>query len=456
MTAAGPIRARTDGADRLVEADETLAALQLRAGGTYPGVIAIPGLFSLVRKARSAGVPLHAILTVQDEGQPLSFRAAAAPADDGVLIEITEWRLAASAWSAESGGADAVALQRQLAEAHIVLDADQRIISGTVDGADLTDFATVLQQGFGRYWTDLVDVEGSAHRQPLHWRLLDDAVVLVAGSARRWKARLLPLRSGGFELLLVAETVLAQPPATPPEPHDPPPEWKGLLGRKLAPALRLPVNRIVANAETIRTRLAGPIADPYVGYAGDIAEAGRHLLSLVEDLADLDTVEDADFAPAPDHIDLADCARRAAGILSMRAQERGIALHLPAAGVVAPAVGEFRRVLQILLNLIGNAIRYTPGNTTVRIETGFRGPVAWLAVEDQGQGIGPEQALKVFEKFERLGRSGDGGSGLGLYISRKLARAMGGELSVESGKGGGARFVLCLPVDTAGAKAAAG
>ncbi|WP_240950138.1 HAMP domain-containing sensor histidine kinase [Novosphingobium sp. ERN07] len=450
MTAAGPIRARTDGADRLVEADEALAGLQVRLGGAYPGVIAIPALLALVRKARSTGLSLGAMIAVEDEAQPLSFRAHASAQDDGAHIEITEWRLAAGAWAADGNGPDAIALLRQLAEAHIVLDAEQRVISGLVDGSDLHLLAQAIHQGFGRYWTDLLAVEGSSHHLPLHWRLLDDASVSIEGSVRRWKARLLPLRGGGFEVLLVAETVPPVPASVIPETPQvamAQPDWKGLLGHNLAPALRVPVNRIVANAETIRTRLAGPIAESYVGYAGDIAEAGRHLLSLVEDLADLETVEDEHFAPAPDHIDLADCARRAAGILGVRAQERSITLALPPESALAPAVGEFRRVLQILLNLIGNAIRYTPGHTTVRIETGFEQGLAWIAVADEGQGISPEQAARVFEKFERLGRSGDGGSGLGLYISRKLARAMGGELSVESAQGGGARFVLCLPAD---------
>ena len=443
MTAAGPIRARCDGADRLVEADETLAALQMRLGGSFPGTIALPALFALVRKVRTSGVVLSSLLAIEDEGQPVSFRALVAPDDQGTSILITEWKLAADAWKAEETGTAEVLL-RQLAEAHIVLDAEQRVISGVVDSPDLRDFGTVLRQGFGRYWTDLVDLRANSHRQPLHWRLLDDAELDIAGSARSWRARLLPLRAGGFELLLLADTVISLS-VTAPMPLPESPNFKGLLGRNLAPALRLPINRIVANAETIRTRLAGPLADQYASYAGDIAEAGRHLLGLIEDLADLETVEDEGFDPAPDRIDLADCARRAAGILGVRAQERSIVLSTPSPDEQAPAIGEFRRVLQILLNLIGNAIRYTPGHTTVTIEVGIEGQSAWLAVTDEGEGLTDVQADKVFEKFERLGRSGDGGSGLGLYISRKLARAMGGELAVHSAGNGGARFVLSLP-----------
>jgi signal transduction histidine kinase len=346
----------------------------------------------------------------------------------------------------------AEALVRQLAEALILLDAEQRVLSCDTRSDDLTAMAEAMDKGIGRYWTDFVSLADSGHRQPLHWRLLDDASLHVAGSARTWRARLFPLGQDGFELLLVPDTIDALP-------HNPPsvavadpevsaaPGWNGLLGRDLAPALRQPVSRIIANAETIRTRLAGPLADEYSAYAADIAEAGRHLLALIEDLADLEAVEAPDFTAAPDPIDLSDCARRAAGILSVRAQERSIALVTPPETVIVPAIGEFRRVLQVLLNLLSNAIRYTPGNSSVAIDCGINGSVAWIAVSDQGEGLSQQQADRVFDKFERLGRSGDGGSGLGLYISRRLARAMGGDLSVDAATGQGARFVLTLPAD---------
>ncbi|MFN4134889.1 MAG: sensor histidine kinase [Novosphingobium sp.] len=451
VTGAGPICGRCDAHDRLVEADEALAGLQVRLGGSYPGTLALAPLLLLVRKVRQSGIALSATIAAEDDGQPLTFHARVSPCDEGTRIAITGWRLSADHWSAGAAGLHDPALLRQLAEAHIILDAEQRVISGHAEAADLAELAAALGQGFGRYWTDLVTLPGNAHRQPLHWRLLDQCTVAIAGSPRQWTAHLLPLDQAGFELLLVATTVLA--PASPPSSAlaqaDDPPDWKGLLGSRLAPALRMPINRIVANAETIRTRLAGPIAEQYVGYAADIADAGRHLLSLVEDLSDLETVEDEGFAPAVDDLDLADCARRAAGILGVRAREKGIAVHVPGPDSMIPATGEFRRVLQILLNLIGNAIRYSPQGTAITIDGGSDGTQSWLAVSDEGSGLSPDEAERVFDKFERLGRSGDGGSGLGLYISRKLARAMHGDLSVmpannDAGRTG-ARFVLSLP-----------
>jgi len=461
MASAAPIRARCDGADRLLEADEPLAGLQLRCGGELPGPIAIPALLALVRKARKARLPMARTILAVDDGKPISTWAAVSPAGEGTTLELSQWKLAGDQPVDAQAPED---LLRQLSEAHLLLDAEQRVLAGQVRAPDLGQFGKALAAGAGRYWTDFVKLDAltdhwaehrGGHPQPLHWRLLDDAAFTVAGSPRCWRARILPRSGGGFELLAIPDAI----DRLPHEAADAAgglPAWNSLLGRDLAPALRQPIARIIANAETIRTRLAGPLADEYANYAADIAEAGRHLMGLVEDLADLEAVEAPDFSPAPDHIDLGDCARRAAGILSVRAQERGIVLITPPETEHAPAIGEFRRVLQVLLNLLSNAIRYTPGHSTVSLSCGTEDDVAWISVSDEGEGLTSDQADRVFEKFERLGRSGDGGSGLGLYISRRLARAMGGDLNVASTPGKGASFVLSLPADLQAAMTAQG
>ena len=443
-------RGRSEGSDRLVAADDALAALQRACGGDIPGTVAIPALLELLRTAWGHRRKLARAIHAQDGEHAISAWAEVVPDERGCGLALSNWRATPLA-EAEASEADAPGMLAQLAELHVRLDPRQGVLAVGRASERLEPLASAMRAGLGRPWTEFVTIPGAQHRQPLHWRLLDGATVEVDGLDADWEARIEPApgdaATAGFDLYLVPAAIETLPEPDPAEnADDPAPSMlDGVLGRDLAPALRQPIARIIANAETIRTRLAGPLADEYANYAGDIADAARHLQGLVDDLADLDAIEAPGFAPAADRIDLADAARRAAGLLSMRARERGIALVLPPDQFAVPAVGEWRRVLQVLLNLIGNALRYAPAETTVRLTVERRGDRVAVSVSDQGSGLSPAQQAKVFEKFERLGRSGDGGSGLGLYISRRLARAMDGELRVDAAPGGGARFTLELP-----------
>lgn len=448
-------RGRCEGSDVLAVADEALAALQRACGGAVPGQLAIPALLELTRKAWHYRMKLARVFQAQDGDNAVSAWVEIVPDDDGLTLALSNWRVTplatATAADAVASEADEGAMLAQVADLHARLDARQAVLAIGRSNAPLEALGAAMRDGFGRPWTDFVTIPGVAHRQPMHWRLIDGAEVSVDDLAARWQARLVPVpgdgAAAGFDLYLIPVAIEAVPagdvPAT--ANHAVPEALDGVLGRDLAPALRQPITRIIANAETIRTRLAGPLADEYANYAADIAEAARHLLGLVEDLADLDAIEAPGFAPVPDAIDLADAARRAAGILGVRASERGITVEVPGESEAMAAVGEWRRVLQVLLNLLGNALRYAPEGSQVHLTVARVGERAVVTVADQGAGLSPQQQAKVFDKFERLGRSGDGGSGLGLYISRRLARAMGGDLKVASAPGEGARFTLELP-----------
>lgn len=448
-------RAVSDGDDRMTSADEPLAGLQMRCGGELPGTIAIPALLEMVRKARRFGLRLARPLSATTDDETISAWVEIVPLQDGDGCEIVLRNWQSSPLPAEDLAEVAkrrAGIDRHVAELVAHLDAEQRLLAVEGDAADLVELINSMRAGLGRHWTDFVTVEGGSHRQPLHWRLLDGASLTVPGSERNWRATLLPNDASGgepsgFELCLTAEVPLPRPVAiaTPDQRDRAGEPGQRIVGRELAPVLRQPIARIIANAETIRTRLAGPLAEEYSNYAADIAAAGQHLLALVDDLADLEVVEAEDFSTAPDQIDLADVARRAAGILGVRARERGILIDAPRAGEELPATAEFRRVLQVLLNLVGNAIRYSPAGSQVWLRLEALDDRARIIVADQGPGLAPDQQARVFEKFERLGRSDEGGSGLGLYISRRLARSMGGDLTVESAPGQGARFILDLP-----------
>lgn len=452
----GLAQAQTDAEGLLVAASEPLLSLQLDCGGEVPGPIAIPALRELEEKARNFGLKLARSVRASNGRDAITAWIEIEPVGDGgCTFRVSAWQV--SPLPADDPaliGEHRAAIDRSLAEISAQLDAQQCLLAVDGEGSDLADTLAAMRSGIGRPWTDFVTIDGASHHQPMHWRLLDGAKLQLAGSERCWRASLLPrLVPGGdpsgFDLSLTADTPL---PPTPPRLQAGtvvlPSNGPGLVGRDIAPVLRQPIARIIANAETIRTRMAGPLAEEYSQYAADIAAAGQHLLALVEDLADLEVVESEEFNTAPDRIDLADVARRAAGILAVRAQENGISIDAPKLGEHLPAIAEFRRVLQILLNLVGNAIRYSPDNSQIWIRLEDSGSRARLIVADQGPGLSEEQQAKVFEKFERLGRSGeDGGSGLGLYISRRLARAMGGDLLIESAPGQGARFILDVPAD---------
>jgi signal transduction histidine kinase len=447
----------SDGEDRLVSADEPLAGLQHSCGGEVPGMIAVPELLEIVRKARQYQFRLARSIQAHDgadtitawvEVEPI---AGAAGPDDGCRIVLRSWQ-ATPLPADDTRGllARRALLDREVAELSARLDGQQRVLTVMSESADLRALVDRMQSGIGRPITDFVAPLGLGP-QGLHWRMLDGSPVAVDGSLREWRIVLLPhgvpgQEPSGFELLLVSDE-----PAPEAEPFDGDNDGimlrggRAVIGADLAPVLRQPIARIVGNAETIRARLAGPLPDAYAEYATDIANAGRLLLGLLEDLGDLEAVESEGFTTAPDPIDLAEVARQAAGILGLRAQEKGIVVEAPEPAASLPAIAEFRRVLQVLINLVGNAIRYAPEHSRIWISLEGEGARARVVVADQGPGLSPEDQAIVFEKFERLGRTGDSGSGLGLYISRRLARAMGGELSVDSSPGQGARFILEVP-----------
>lgn len=446
-------RGLTDAEDRLISADQPLAELQERCGGKISGVLAVPELLDLVRQGRTMGLRLAREFSAFDgQGRVTGFariNPLSGEENDAVCeILVESWhRDTGSVEDEREATARIDAIDRATAELTARLDGEQKVQTVECNARDLTQLVQVMRAAPGSLWYSHVELPEIAHRQPLHWRLLDGAQCKIDGSQRSWRARLLPIGGSGtapigFELLLVADHPLPNAGEDEQEPID----SMSLVGDALTPALRQPISRIIANAETIRSRLAGPLRGEYSEYAGDIASAGQHLADLLDDLADLEVVESEGFTTASEHVDLADAARRAAGILGVKARDKSIALSVPDKGVAVPATAEFRRVLQILLNLIGNAINYSPSGCSVTVSQcevgeGFVG----LLIADNGPGMTPEQQQRVFNKFERLGRDGDGGSGLGLYISQRLAQAMGGGLTLESVPGEGARFTLALP-----------
>jgi len=201
-------------------------------------------------------------------------------------------------------------------------------------------------------------------------------------------------------------------------------------------ALRSPLDRIIESAERIVERADGPLRSDYASYGNDIAAAARHLLSVIRSMS-----ED----PAHGHrtLDLAALVREAVVMLESAAEERQVEIAIGDAAEL-PATGEERAIIQILVNLIGNAVRHSPEGGRVGLVFAKTAGTASVTVSDEGPGIEPADQQRIFERFERADQK-TAGTGLGLAISRRLARSMGGDVTLESAPGEGARFTLTLP-----------
>jgi signal transduction histidine kinase len=432
-----PIFAEVGSDGRLVRADEALARLNQRAGGVQGGMLAIPALASLAALAISLQMRLSRAVRVADETEHLELWVEVTPQAQLAKLSIISWQILPS--TAKSTNPAVGATPREYAGV-MKLDAALRLIRAS--GVAAQGLAPADFGGDGREVLRILFEEGD-DRSILLDAMSEGIGISPRSLKRRFDGRLFAVagesRPDGYELLFDQISDVVNVSSTANIAPD------VMFGKHLAPALRQPLGRIIANAETIGSELQGPIRENYALYARDIANAARHLSALVDDLGDLEAVERADFKTARDQIELGDVARRVSGLLALKAADHSIRVLTPPDSDKVPAIAEFRRTLQILLNLVNNAIRYSPDGTDIMIEMDTDGKAASISVSDQGAGINPEDWEKIFEKFERLGRSGDGGSGLGLYISRRLARAMGGDLLVGDAETGGAKFTLRLP-----------
>ena len=437
--------ATLDAAGRLLTAEFPLLELNARAGGAIGRPLALAPLATVARLAARLGIVVSRGVVVADEEADLELWVRAQPDGAGVRLAISGWR-ERNPWQPQTADAGAETdFLRADADWHWETDAGLRLTRVSIEAGRSHGFDAIALLGEPITSLFVLDaseggtplVEALARREPLaaqraHLRG-DGTTVILAATVRRDAAG----RFGGF--IGTARAVDAddrEPPALAEE-----------FTSGLDKALRRPLAQIIANADSINAATDGPVPPDYADYAADIANAGRHLLALVDDLVDLQAIERSDFRLAADRIDLADVARRAAGLLTVRASDKGVAIDRPAAETVLRASGDFRRSLQILVNLIGNAVRYAPEGTRVAVRAFYEGSHAGVTVADQGKGIAIEDQARVFDKFERVDPMEAGGNGLGLYIARRLARAMGGDITLASAPGEGAHFTLTLPAD---------
>lgn len=438
---------RIDRDGRLIEAEAPLQRLQESAGARLGQPIGVPQIATMARLAQRLGILVSRCVIAAEGSDDLDLWVEAKPDENGVALSVGGWARRPSREGEEGGGERVYDFMRSRGDWLWETDPALKIASLSFDGAE-----GLIGQPLGRLFQFVDEEDGGlpildalAGRARFEGQ---EAIVRTTGERVRLSG--LPLIDGGGRFAgyrgsafhLDGESQLLAPVPVLPEPSAPPPTDP--FGARLEKALRGPLARIISQAETIGLQQDGPIRRDYAEYANDIASAGRHLLGVIGDLVDLQAIERADFQPRADRIDLAEIARRAAGLLKVRAAERGIRIDAPAIDERLIGFGDEGRVVQILVNLIGNAVRHSPDGASIWVRVEAENGRAVALVADQGQGIAVEDQQRIFDKFIRLDPSDGAGSGLGLYIVRRLARAMGGDVTVDSAPGQGARFMLSL------------
>lgn len=231
--------------------------------------------------------------------------------------------------------------------------------------------------------------------------------------------------------------------------------------------LRTPLNAILGYSELIELGVSGELTDKMREQIGRIRWSGKHLLGLVNDLLDLAKVESGRLSVANAPARVSDAIASALPLIQPQVEARRLTLVLaPGTDELPPYIGDDERVRQILVNLLSNAVKCTEAGGTITVEgalTTTPDPRAHLqprrahirlTVTDTGDGIPADKLRAIFEPFVQaesgLRRTREG-SGLGLTIGQRLARAMGGDLTVESSLGKGSAFSLWLPADPSSA-----
>lgn len=431
-----PVLGRLDKVGRLIAADPELETLQREAGSTLGQTLALPQVAAVAQLARKLGTAVGRPAVAASPEHDIELWVNAKPEGDEIALSLEGWTIRPPAGprlaSILGGGSEDAAATSQNEWS---TDEELRIISLSADFARLLDVD--VGDTAGAPLTRVVRLEeDDSGEMPLISALAGRRSFSGQRARSRSDDTCLFLLNG--DVVTAADGGFAGFRGTAENEKD----GGAANGRAAAidhaldELLRSPVDRIIESAERIVERADGPINSDYAGYGSDIASAARHLLSVLRAMRE-------DAAQGNDAVDLAALSAEAVIMLESSAEERGVVIKLDGSEPLL-ANGEERAIRQILVNLIVNAIRYSPENGTIRLSFVRTAGTASVTVADEGPGIAAGDEHRIFERFEQA-QPKEGSTGLGLAISRRLARSMGGDVSLDSAPGEGARFTLTLP-----------
>ncbi|WP_187107767.1 sensor histidine kinase [Sphingomonas xanthus] len=432
----GPVTGRVDRAGRLVSAGQPLQQLQEEAGSKIGELLAIPQLAAVARSAMKLGVPLSRSIIAAASDRDLDLWVRVDPDGEGATLTIEGWHMRPPAPPRltlvepdPASGAATQAMGQVLAT-----DADLNVTA--IDEGLVERFgkekSAIVGQSVTRLFALIEDDEGG---MPMvmalagHHDFEGQSARVRGGDGSKLQLKGSAVRDGrgqfaGYEIEVGFEGDRAG--------------GGSLFDASLDDALRSPLDRIIAAADRIVDRSEGPLRSDYAAYAGDIAAAGRHLLSVIRAMTEQKPGD-------ADRINVAQAARDAIQLVQANAAEKNIQIEPVGSAPVAMALGDSRAAVQIIVNLLGNAVRHSPVGSTIAVIVEQAVNEVAVTIADEGPGIDPVDQQRIFERYERVGTSSEG-IGLGLAISRRLARSMNGDIRLKSAPGEGARFTLVLPI----------
>ena len=213
--------------------------------------------------------------------------------------------------------------------------------------------------------------------------------------------------------------------------------------------LRTPLNAIGGFAQLMSMGVHGPVSEQQKEDLDRISASQRHLLGIINDILNFSRIEAGRIEYHIVPVDLASTIRSVFDMVQPLALSKSINLEIQECPPGISGLADISKTEQILINLVSNAVNFTPAGGTISIGCGFADSGVWIRVRDTGVGIAEDKLESIFEPFVQVGRSfttGHRGTGLGLAISREMARGMSGDLTVESELGKGSSFTVWLPM----------
>jgi signal transduction histidine kinase/CheY-like chemotaxis protein len=217
--------------------------------------------------------------------------------------------------------------------------------------------------------------------------------------------------------------------------------------------LRTPLNAVIGFSEVLLDRMFGDLNDRQAEYVRDIWTSGRHLLELLNEILDLSKVEAGQMVLEQSIFSVPTALESALSMVRERAASHAITLDLDVAPDVDVVEADELRFKQVVLNLVSNAVKFTPDGGRVAVSARRQGRQLLVAVADNGPGIPESDRERIFESFQQGGRGAPKaeGTGLGLTLSRRIVQLFGGRLWLESELGRGTTFTFTVPVYPAAA-----